>query len=418
MNAEMCRSFRVRLIELRKAGLLLLLSMLVLQAMAAERVTVLELEHAMAEVHGLPDGNAAQRLTAMELTERLTRARYERLSAVLPGEKSQVALLALADAAAFLDLPADDTLHAAVPDSATQGQMVSRAEDFVVATVSKMPDFFATRITTRFQDHRIQKMVNGSSVVSSAGFRMKDRSTDVVTFRNGREVAEPAAKKNNASNVTASTGLVNWGIFGPMLGLVMTDVMKGKIGWGHWEQGPAGPLAVFRFVVPKDMSNYTVRYCCFRSEEGEMREFEAVPAYHGEMAIDPGSGAVYRLAIKTELEPLTVDAVDTVPIERLDVLVEYGPVEIGGKTYICPIESTTISRAEAMAFHGYLFYVDKKGNADSYPGKRTKQGEAVDLPKVTAINDVVFENYHQFRAEIRILPGDVPTTAPDASPPH
>jgi hypothetical protein len=107
--------------------------------------------------------------------------------------------------------------------------------------------------------------------------------------------------------------------------------------------------------------------------------------------------------------------VETVPIERLDVLVEYGPVEIGGKTYICPMESTTISRAEAVAFHGHMFYVDQKGQPDSYPGKRTKQAETVELPKVTAINDVVFENYHQFRTEMRILPADV-SGPPGAAP--
>jgi hypothetical protein len=328
------------------------------------------------------------------------------MKAELPGEKSKQALLALKDASGFLELPSSDMLHEAVPDAATQGQIVSRAADFVVATVSKMPDFFASRTTTRFQDHKISNSVGGTVVVVNPGFFFKDRTTEVVTFRNGREEVEAPATKRGASSVNVSTGLVNWGIFGPLLGVVVTDVMRGKIGWSHWEQGPAGPLAVFRYMVPRDTSNYTVRYCCFLSDEGEVREFEAVPAYHGEIAIDPASGAVYRLVLKTELEPLTVDAVETVPIERLDVLVEYGPVEIGGKTYICPIESTTISRAQAVAFHGYLFYVDKKGKPDSYPGKRMKQGESVELPKVTAINDVVFDNYHQFRAEMRILPTD------------
>jgi hypothetical protein len=236
-----------------------------------------------------------------------------------------------------------------------------------------------------------------------------------VTYRNGREVVEPPAGKKPGSTVTSTTGLSNWGVFGPLLGVVMTDVLKGKIGWGHWEQGADGPLAVFRYAVAEDRSNYTVRYCCFRGEHGEMRQFEAVPAYHGELSVDPASGAIYRLVLRTDLQ-------QELPMERIDVVVDYGPVEIGGKRYICPIESTSISRAEAQIFHGYWFYVDKHGKPD--PGSnRVKRTETVSQPKVTAINDVVFENYHQFRAEMRILPeesaepgGNAPAPAPVPAP--
>jgi hypothetical protein len=201
--------------------------------------------------------------------------------------------------------------------------------------------------------------------------------------------------------------LTSWGVFGPLLGLVMADVMKGKIGWGHWEQGTAGPLAVFRYAVAEDRSNYTVRYCCFRAGKGEMRQFEAVPAYHGELAIDPESGAIYRLVLKTDLQP-------ELPMQRIDVVVDYGPVEIGGMTYICPVESTSISRAEAQVFHGNWFYVDRHDKPD--PGStKVKHTETVSQPKVTAINDVIFENYHQFRAEMRILPEE--SAEPDGNAP-
>jgi hypothetical protein len=405
----MSRAFylrRITSVEAKAPALLLLLAMFAFPAFASERMTVQQLAQALTDLHGMADRETAQRLTVFELTERLTRQRFEQMKAALPGDKSRQALLALADASAFLDLPAADTLHDPAPDSATQGQIVSRAADFVVATVSRMPDFFASRTTTRFQDSGLAEAANSGSFISSnGGFLLKDINTDTVTFRNGREVAEAATKKKSGSSVRVSSGLANWGIFGPLLGVVMADVMKGRIGWGHWEQGPQGKLAVFRYAVPKDRSNYTVRYCCFRSEEGEMSEFEAVPSYYGEIAIDPANGSVFRLVLKTNLQPKAAELADELPIERLDVLVEYGPVEIGGKTCICPIESTTISRAEAIEFHGYTFYVNKKGKPDAN-GDKKAHAEALTLPKVTAINDVVFDNYHQFRGEMRILPAD------------
>jgi hypothetical protein len=386
-----------------------------LPAVAATPVTVEQLEQALAASKGWPDKEAALRLTAMELAERLSKARYEHLKSELPGEKTQLALLALADASAFLNLPAADMLRLPVPDSAAQGRIVSKAADFVMATVPKMPDFYASRTTTRFQDLKVSYWLNEPVVVENQGFHFVDRVSASVTYRNGREVVEPPPGKKPGSTVISTSGLSNWGVFGPLLGVVMADILKGKIGWGHWEQGPTGPLAVFRYAVAEGKSNYTVRYCCFRAEHGEMRQFEAVPAYHGELAIDPATGAIYRLLLKTDLQP-------DLPMERIDVVVDYGPVEIGGKTYICPLESTSLSRAEAQIFHGYWFYVDKHDKPDP-TGKTVKRTETVSQPKVTAINDVVFENYHQFRTEIRILPeesaepdGGAPATVPAPTP--
>jgi hypothetical protein len=408
------------MVEARRLVLATLLTLCCLAASASERMNVEQLEDRVASAQKLPDREAAERLIDVELTERLTRARFERLKAVLPGDRSKEALLAVADSSAFLDLPAADRLVTAPPATSDQGRIVSRAADFVVATVSRMPDFIASRTILRFQDHRVTETGNGSSVVTDAPMHFKDRKTDVVTFRNGREVTDIPGDKG-VSSVTSSTGLVNWGIFGPLLGVVMTDVMRGKIGWGHWEQGATGPLAVFRYVVPRDRSNYTVRYCCFRSDDGEMREFEAVPAYHGEMAIDPATGAIYRLVVKTDLQPLAGEEGESLPMDRVDTLVEYGPVEIGGKTCICPVESTTVSRAEAIVFHGYTFYVNRKGKPDS-SGTRQKHIETASQPEITAINDVVFGDYHQFRGEMHILPADhvdvnVPSPGPNRKTP-
>jgi len=383
---------------MRKSALLLLLAALALPASAASRVTVEQLQQAVAAAHGKPDKAVAQSLGDLELTERLSTARLERLKADLPADQARLALLALADASAFLDLPAADIPPTAAPNSATQGQIVSRAADFVMATVSKMPNFFATRTTTRFQDLKVSQLFDLTVFVPNQDFHLVDRLSATVSYRNGREVTEAPGAGKAAGSVTSSTGLTNWGVFGPLLGVVMADILKGKVGWGHWEQGPAGPLAVFRYVVKEDRSNYTVRYCCFRSDLGEMREFEAVPAYHGEIAIDPESGAVLRLVLKTDLQP-------ALPMERVDVLVEYGPVEIGGKTYICPVKSVSITRAVTLVFHGSLFYVDKKGQPDA-TGNKLKHTESVSEPRVTAINDVVFDSYHMFRAESRILPAD------------
>jgi hypothetical protein len=248
---------------------------------------------------------------------------------------------------------------------------------------------------------------------------MDKRSTS-VTYRNGREVLEAPIGQKHKSSVSSTAGLTIRGVFGPLLDVVMGNILHGKVTWAHWEQGPAGPMAVFSYAVPEGKSDYTVQYCCFQSEWGEMREFRTIPGYHGEIAIDPASGAVLRLVLKTDLQP-------ALPMKRSDELVEYGPVEIGGRVYICPVKSISITKAKALLFHGRTSDAGRRDKPGSLSGNKLKHAESGSEPAVTAINDVVFENYHLFRGEVRILsedsaeteekaPASVPAAAPETAP--
>jgi hypothetical protein len=73
-------------------------------------------------------------------------------------------------------------------------------------------------------------------------------------------------------------------------------------------------------------------------------------------------------------------------VAKANIVVEYGAVVIGGRTYICPVKS--ISHSEMPAFGAQ------------------KYGPALPPPLKTRLNDVLFVDYHLFRAETRILTGD------------
>jgi hypothetical protein len=72
-------------------------------------------------------------------------------------------------------------------------------------------------------------------------------------------------------------------------------------------------------------------------------------------------------------------------------MIEYGPVEIGGKTYDCPLRSVSIMRSRSV-------------------GILSEWGESFRTygPYATMLNDVTFNRYHMFRSESRILPGFTP----------
>jgi hypothetical protein len=173
--------------------------------------------------------------------------------------------------------------------------------------------------------------------------------------------------------------------FGPILGVTI-DAVAAREGftWSRWEQGAGRPRAIFRYVIPVERSHFQVTYCCLPDGDGEI-SFQKLQGYHGEIAIDPASGAILRLTMEADLNP-------ALPLVRSGILVEYGPVEIGGKTYICPVKSVSISRSRTVSVLGLT------GWDESF---RTYG------PFATSLNDVAFDGYHIFRAESHML-NDVP----------
>jgi hypothetical protein len=198
-------------------------------------------------------------------------------------------------------------------------------------------------------------------------------------------VVEALEKRKATKDDPFSTGLSDRGVFGPLLGVVMTDMVKSTISWEHWENGTAGDLAVFGYSVNKDKSNFTISYCCVPTEHKASHVFEGRFGYHGEITIEPMSGAVLRLVVETEPDP-------SLPITRADIAVDYSPVEIGGKSYVCPRKSIAISTVTSQLYQPKMSLTG--GSFDTFPWNT-----------VTAINDVSFDRYHLFRAEMRVLPG-------------
>jgi hypothetical protein len=109
---------------------LLLLVGVTLPVFAAKRVTVVNLEQMLASSRHTSDANIAKQLFELELTERLSEDRLAQLAADLPGPLARQALTAVADASAFLDLPAADIPSIGVPDLAAQRSMLALTMDY------------------------------------------------------------------------------------------------------------------------------------------------------------------------------------------------------------------------------------------------------------------------------------------------
>ena len=349
-----------------------------------QNVTVDQLEMSIAAAREKPDASLAQALQELKLTERLSPARFAKLKAELPGENSRQALTVLADSSAFLAVPASEIPSNPAPDPASQRKIMSLVVNYVTQTVHELPNFFATRETTRFEDRP-------AVTYSYLPLHYVGKSMRSVVYRNGLEIADPNAGKAGKHDSTEQ-GLISWGEFGPVLSTVLLDAARSKLVWSHWEQGATAPVAVFSYEVPSQKSHYEVRACCVAAEITSFyTPFKERAGYHGEMTVDPATGVILRLTVDADLalgDPLT----------RAAIMVEYGPVEIGGKSVICPERSVALSQMDyAQVSHTGHSVLDKN-------------------PQQIRVNDVAFEQYRELRGDVRILSADAANTSVPPTP--
>jgi hypothetical protein len=266
--------------------------------------------------------------------------------------------------------------------------MMKSAINFVGVTLHNMPDFLATRLTDSYDNSPLS--VTHSGWAPHADLHPAGTFSHHITYRNGEEVLDrqPGSSGAKPKNEPTPVGLVSIGEFGSALGVILSDASKGILKWSHWEQTAAGPVAVFHFEVPQAASHYTVNYCCVREAQNttgavafgidaksasvEGDSYHGTPSYHGNLYLDPATGVVLRVTVESDLK-------SSDPIMRAAISVQYGPVEIGGNSYICPVHSIAISLTKSHA-----------------------GGDKSDM-EILRINEVSFTDYHRFGSSSRII---------------
>jgi hypothetical protein len=259
--------------------------------------------------------------------------------------RTALALQLLADQSAFFDPPPEELPATEPPDAASQERMLDSARAYAVQTWSRLPNFFVSRTTARFDDGA-QILHTGESPVR-IGLHPVGTATRQITFRDGKEVHDPTVLAAAGQGKAAEElGLRSWGEFGPALTVVLGDMAHHRVTFSHWEQTAGGVAAVYGYEVPKEASHYAVTYSFFdrraqgRTQYGysgrqrsaqqvanipQARELEScreTPGYHGMIAIDPATGAVLRITIETALSAGN-------PLLSASTMIEYGPVTIG-----------------------------------------------------------------------------------------
>jgi hypothetical protein len=184
--------------------------------------------------------------------------------------------------------------------------------------------------------------------------------------------------------------------------MILTDTLKGKVTWSHWEQSATGQAAVFHYSVPRSASHFEVigalqRQAALEGSPAQIGNsrvsgievkpsaisksstFVTRPGYRGSFWLDPATGSILRVTVE-------VDSKESVPFQRAAILVQYSPVQIGDSEFICPVRSVALSTAPPGA------------NLD--PLTRIPS----DAP-TQWINESMFTGYRRFGSTVRVVPG-------------
>ena len=379
--------------------LLVLWASLTSIAGASKRVTVAQLEQALTAAHAAhrPNVEIARQIGGLELSERLTEATLKRLAANLDaGSQAALALQLLADQSAFLAPPASEVSSTAAPDTAAQLRMIEAARSYVAQTVPQLPNLFAALTTNRYDDSPYE-VKKGAWPIRSGLHLVSTASREISIFDERDQ-----STKASSANWQKQSGLLSGGEFGSTLSMILSDMVNGKVAWTHWEEAPTGHVAVFHYSVPSSASHFEVinsrqRQTSLegmatssggsrrvsgieaRSSGGGSRTstFLSRPGYYGSLWVDPVTGTILRITMEA-------DTKGSAEFKRAAIMVQYGPVQIGQKEFICPVRSLA------------LFISATGANLDPFtrmPGDAPTQW----------LNESLFAGYGRFAATTRIV---------------
>jgi hypothetical protein len=379
---------------MRRSTLLVLFALIALPV-AAKRLTVAQLEQALTAAGAAhkPDAEIVRQIRGIELSEQLTEATLDQLTTQLNlGSQAALALRLLADQSAFLDPPNSELPSTAAPDDASQQRMLDAARNYVAQTLLRLPNFLATRTTKRYDDTPEAIKKDGWPV--RAGLHLVDSSSREVSIRDEQD---SQASINGSAFWQPQAGMVTGGEFGTTLGMILSDTVKGKVTWSHWERTTTGSVGVFHYSVPKSASHYEVlgfqkqqpTVGAVPASNGGARGISGISVtptgagssvsiiraragYHGSLWLEPATGTLLRVTVEA-------DSNDRGSFRRADILVQYGPVQVGGSEFICPLRSVALSQVFA--------------NAEEIAGDAPTQW----------LNETLFTNYHRFASTVRVL---------------
>jgi hypothetical protein len=278
--------------------------------------------------------------------------------------------------------------HLERPAMAEQKAMLARAVDHAAGFIRALPDFICSIETRLLDDDEIRA---SGTAGKWERFHLRHTAVSGLTFEAGHEsYAFQTIDGQRPRDGKPLPGLTTWGEFGPQMESLLLADSDASFFWSHWETLEGKPIAVLSYSVDVAHSRYLVSWCCSSiiGAGGRYPPVTTNVAYTGQLFIYPDSGSILRLTRQTV--DLPIDS----HIDVIRTVVDYRPVEIGDRVYVCPFRSVSVARETRNA---------------------SKTAHHFSAQTVTNLNEVHFTGYHKFETQSKFLSARAPLEPQSAS---
>jgi len=229
------------------------------------------------------------------------------------------------------------------PTPAEQDKLLESMHRYAAQYVSSLPNFLCVQVTRQLEAGlKSNRWHKGDTLVSKLSYNRgrEQRTLDLV---NGKP-ADPARHHWR-------TPLVTEGEFGILLSRVLGPDSEAWFTWSRWETLRSHSLAVFDYSVDKQHSTLSL------SLSGLAK---AIVPYHGSVFADPATGAVWRITDTATEIPASLLT------REIGTTIDYDQIEIGGKSYLLPIEAVVSLLLETKKVRNEMEFQDyRKFEADT-----------------------------------------------------
>lgn len=233
--------------------------------------------------------------------------------------------------------------------------LIAKAREKVFDYVESLPNFVCDQTTKRYQSHKIQ-----------TDWKFKDRVEVELLFSNGKEDYRNVRHNGKLLKKGSPEDSGQWstGEFGSLLAALFYPETNAKFKYRSTSTAAGVEAKVYDYSVSKAESHWEIKM-----------GFAVKPSYSGAVWIDPASGGVLRVEMGTKSLPAGY------PVDKVESIVDYNWVMIGGTKYLMPVKSDNLSCQTGT------FDCDK--------------------------NEIEFKNYRKFAVESNVLAVDSDISFPE-----
>jgi hypothetical protein len=268
------------------------------------------------------DNQAAKDLRKVKLSERLDDRTIETLQSEGAGPETVAQLLLLRDRSSTLPAPAALAIaEPPAPSPAEQVAIWNAAHDNALSYTASLPDFICSEVVRRYTDPN-----------DKGAWRLADTLVLKLTYFDRQEEYKLLTVNNHSTGLSYEQvgGAITEGEFGSMLAAVFALKSRTNRSWDHWTLLRSRPTHVYAFAIAAANSDYQITSGTTARDEERVRAGQ-----RGYLYIDSSTRMVVRVTAVTDGLP------PDFPVQKVELLLDYGFIDIGGSHYLLPLHSET-----------------------------------------------------------------------------